>query len=185
MGDPGTSLDLTAPPAACATYFPIFEGRTATVLHEFSYLPSADGNYEEGHINIAGIRAQSAQMVTDELTSVTQSGFAGCAEASAVRRFHETESGTIDNVSATKIDLGISGPNVVWRAAVANHTPDGASHTMYMDVAYLGAGDLAVKVRIASCGCRPLGADAAPLMTGEVTALQWIAYELATGAKRV
>jgi len=185
IGDPGTSLDLTEPPAACAAFFPIFAGRTATVLHEFSYLPSTDGNYEQGHINIAGIRAASAPMVDNELTSVTQQSFGACAEASAVRRFQEDETGTIDTVSATKIDLGVSGANVFWRAAVTSHTSDGAEHTMYMDVGYLGAGDLLVKVRIASCGCRPLGADGAPLMTGEVAALQWIAYEVATGAKHV
>ena len=181
-GDPGTSLDLTDPPPACVPYMPVFDSRTQTVLHEFSYLPTADGTYEQGHINIAGLRATSTTMVSNELAAVARPSFGACAEASAVRRFQEDEAGTIDGVTARIVALPVSGV-VVWRAAVANHTSDGGSHTMYLDVAYLGSGNLLVKVRIMSCGCRPPVSTDAPLMTGEVGALQWISFALASSAR--
>ena len=181
QGDPGTSLDLTNPPAACAPFTAIFDGRTETVLHEFSYLPLPDGSYEQGHINLVALRA-AAPMVADELRSVAAPSYAACAEASATRRFQEVETGTIDTVSARTIASAVSGANVLWRATVTSHTSDGSAHTMYMDIAYFGAANVLVKIRIASCGCRPPVTADAPLMTGEGPALQSIALQLAKAA---
>jgi hypothetical protein len=178
-GDPGTSLDLTNPPAGCAPFTSIFDGRTTTVLHEFSYLSSPDGNFERGHINLVALRAAATPMVAAELSRVAGASFAACAKASAVRWFYSSESGTIDTVSARRIALGAPSANVLWRAAVTSHSSDGTARTMYLDIGFFGAGDVFVKIRIGSCGCWSVAADA-PLMTGEVAALQSIALTLAS-----
>ncbi len=177
-GDPGTSLDLTDPPAACAPFTPLITARTETVLHEFSFAPSADGTLEQGHVNFAALRLSSPATVTTELAAVAQPSFAACADASAVRHFQETQTGIIDLVSAKPLDLPVPGRHVLWRATVAYHSESGTAHTMYMDVTYVAALDVLVKVRIASCGCRPPRTGDSPLLPGENEMLQSIEQRL-------
>src|SRR5207253_3134229 len=139
------------PPAGCTSFASIFDSSTATVLHEFSYLSSPDGNYERGHINLVALRAAAASMVAAELNQVAGASFAVCAKATAVRWFSASETGTIDTVSASRITLGAASANVLWRATVTSHSPEGTARTMYLDIGYFGAGDTLVKIRIGSC----------------------------------
>ncbi len=185
QGDPGTSLDLTNPPPQCAPFTPILATRTETVIHEWSFMPTADGSSERGHLNFMALRAASAGSVSDELAAVAQPSFAPSAEASAVRRFQEVDNGSITAVSAQIIHLPVSGSTVVWRAIVTSNTTAGAPQTTYMDVAYFGAANVMVKVRVALCGCSPPATATAPLMSGELGALQSIATTLAKGAPHV
>jgi hypothetical protein len=69
---------------------------------------------------------------------------------------------------------------VLWRVTVDSHSADGARHINQMDVVYLGARDVLVKIRVASCGCHGL-VDAGDLLPGETTALQATALYLARG----
>lgn len=156
----------------------MLHSRTETLLHEFSFGASADGRLEQGHLNLAALRAPSAPAVSGEVAAVAQPSFAACAAASAVRRYQETEQGTIDDASARIIDLPVPGPHVIWRATVSNHAANGPSHPMYMDVVYLGGGDVLVKVRVASCGCTPPVSTDAELLPGEISALRAIALRL-------
>jgi len=94
-----------------------------------------------------------------------------------VRRFGETESGTIDAVSAARVYLAVGGPNVMWRVTIQIHAATGTLRTMQMDVGYLTAGDVLVKVRVATCGCDP-GVTLGELLPGELAALQAIALRL-------
>ncbi|HEV7524426.1 MAG TPA: hypothetical protein VGP92_05640 [Acidimicrobiia bacterium] len=176
-GDPGTSLDLTRPPSACSPFLAVFDTRTGTALHEFSFLVSSDGQYERGHMNVVALRAKSAAAVSSELAAVAQPSFQACAEATAIRRFYEIEDGSILGVSSRLVYLAVGGANVLWRATITSQAPNGASRTMEMDVGYLGAGDRLVKVRVATCGCNPPVA-AGELLPGELPALQSIALGL-------
>ena len=177
-GDPGTSLDLTDPPTPCLAFAPVFRTRTGTALHEFSYLTSPDGQFERGHVNIAVIRTTTPDAVSRELAAVAGPSFAPCAEASAVRRFDETYTGTIDSTSAHTIDLGIGATAVAWRADVNWHGESVAGHTEQMDVVYAGSGDVLIKVRVESCGCNA-PVDAGALLPGELPLLRAIMLRLA------
>ncbi len=177
-GDPGTSLDLTNPPPQCTAFMPAFDGGTATVLHEFTYLQTPDGQFERGHMNLAAVRAASAPVVSSELAAVAQPAFAACAEASGIRRFTESEDGTFETVRAQRVYLAVGGPNVIWRVGIDSHTPSGVAQTMQMDVAYIGRRDALVKIRIATCGCDPT-VTVGELLPGELHVLQAIALQLA------
>jgi hypothetical protein len=172
-GDPGSSLDLTDPPAPCTPYLAVLHHASEDVLREFSFQVSPDGQGERGHLNFAAFRAP-APTVTVELAAVAQPSYASCAEASAERRFRETEAGTIDAVTAGRIALPVAGAPVIWRATVAFHDAGGKG-TMSMDVGFLAANDVFVKLRVAACGCRPLVAGNAELLPGETGALRSIA----------
>jgi len=168
-GDPGTSLDLTNPPTPCAPFLAVLHSATEDALHEFSFLPTASG--EQGHFNFAALRAPAAT-VSAELAAVAQPSYAQCAEASARRRFDETEQGNVGNVTARRIDLAIPGAHVIWRATV-NFDADG-ERAMVMDVVFVADRDAFVKVRVTSCGCRPPVAGDSELLPGEINALRAI-----------
>ena len=176
-GDPGTSLDLTDPPNACLAYAPVFRNSLATALHEFGYLESPDGQFERGHMNIAVIRATSPARVSMELAAATDPAFARCAEASALRRFAETDTGTVDTTTAHTVQLDLGARNVVWRVDIDWHGSEPTEHVMQMDVVYLASRDLLAKVRIASCDCnQPV--DARPILPGELPLLRTMALLL-------
>ncbi len=72
-GDQPSSLDLDSPPPSCAPFTHGFDGRVDELVHEFSFLPTADGNSEQGHIGMNAVQARSAAAVSDELATVGES----------------------------------------------------------------------------------------------------------------
>ena len=81
-------------------------------------------------------------------------------------------------MSAHTITLDLPKPGVAWRVAIASHTASGRSYSFYLDIVYLGASDVLVKVRIARCGCfTPLSSDG-EVLPGEKAALGAISKRL-------
>jgi hypothetical protein len=180
-GDPGTSLDITDPPTPCFAFALPFRDGAGPALHEFSYLTSPDGRFERGHVNIAAVRAPNPAAVANELAAVTGPAFLPCAEASAVRRFHESYTDAVDSVAAHPVDLGIGAGVVVWRVDVNWHDRSAGEHTEQMDVVYLGSGNILVKVRVSSCACRP-PVNTGELLPGELSLLRAIKLRLAAAS---
>lgn len=180
-GDQLSSTDLDSPPVSCAPFTDAFDGRVDELVHEFSFLPTADGNFEQGHIGMNAVQARSAEAVSDELAAVAGPSYAPCADDTAVRRFTDTMTGTVDSVTERPITTLIAKPFVVWRVTIMSHQSDQAAGTFYMDIGYLGTGNALVKIRISSCGCRPPVAPDAEILPGEKAALLTIAQRLTAG----
>jgi hypothetical protein len=177
-GDQPSSLDLDSPPPSCAPFTDAFDGRVDELVHEFSFLPTADGNFEQGHIGINAVHARSAAAVSDELAVVASPSYAPCADDTAIRRFTETATGAFDSITERPINALIAKPFVVWRVTIVSHRPGRAADTFYMDIGYLGTGNSLVKIRISSCGCRTPVAPDAEILPGEQAALLAIAHRL-------
>jgi hypothetical protein len=177
-GDQPSSLDLDSPPRSCAPFTDGFDGRVDELVHEFSFLPTADGNSEQGHIGMNAVQARSAAAVSDELAAVANPSYAPCADDTAIRGFTETSDGTIDSVTERPMTAPISKPFVAWRVTIVSHRPSHAPETSYMDIGYLGAGSALVKIRISSCGCRPPVGPDTEILPGENAALLTIAQRL-------
>ena len=177
-GESPSSRDLTDPPGECAPYTPVFDSRLDSVIHEFSFLPTADGNDEQGHIAMLSISAASTTAVTNELAGVLRSSYAPCAAATAVNWFNDHGEGTIESVSPRIVGLPVGGATVVWRVTIAGRSTSGTAGFFSMDIGYLARGATLVKIRTATCICRPPVTGDAELLPGELDALRSIALRL-------
>src|SRR3954447_9012063 len=95
----GPSADLENPPQACARFAGVYRHRVDTALREYTYLPTSNG-YESGHAALSAVRLRSANELRQELAIVRTTPYRGCAEATAVRWFANSESGVVDSVTA-------------------------------------------------------------------------------------
>ena len=96
-------------------YTRVFDERRDSLIHEFSFLASADGNYEQGHIAMLAISGASTEAVSRELAAVLRSSFASCAAGTAVNWFNDHGEGTIASVSPCVVSLPVGGSAVIWR----------------------------------------------------------------------